>query len=157
MTAPIPLETATPDSKDWLWTTRQACTECGFDPAAYEYGDFPRAIGELSDRVIIALDRPGAATRPEPATWSPIEYAQHLADVCEVMAMRLDEMMDAAPAPVTFASWDGEAAAVEKEYWKASSHVTSILLRERPVRSADRAAISGPSLPPGATVPRSPR
>lgn len=136
MTAPIPPEPAAPDTSDWLWTTERACTQCGFDPASHSPDDYPAAIGRVSDRIITRLDRPDAAARPAPAVWSPIEYAQHLADVCEVMALRLDEMLDAEPAAVTFASWDGAATAVEKEYWRASAHVTAILLRERAAGAA---------------------
>ncbi|AQP48998.1 hypothetical protein BW730_17340 [Tessaracoccus aquimaris] len=142
MTAPIPPATPEPDAKDWTWSTSRPCADCGFDPGAETPVAFPARIEDLASRVVVALDRPDAADRPESTIWSPIEYAHHLADVCEVMARRLDAMLET--DGVAFESWDGDAAAVEGEYWRASAHVTSILLRERAEGAANSFAAVEP-------------
>lgn len=135
MNAPAPSQPARADTKDWTWTTRSRCQECGFDPASLQPGDYPATISALSERIVAALGQPDAGRRPEPETWSTVEYARHVADVCEVMATRLDAIL-AAEEVAEFASWDGEVAAVEQEYWKSTTEDTAALLRRR----ADAAA-----------------
>ena len=143
MSATIPPEQPQADDKDWTWVTQRACTECGFDPAAVTPEAYPEQITTLSERFRVVLDLPDAEERPYPQVWSAIEYGQHLADVCEVMAQRLDAILEA-DGLAEFDSWDGEAASVEKEYWRASANVTSLLLRERAEGAANSfAAPSG--------------
>ena len=126
-----------PDTKDWLWVLTRRCDECGFNASGPETDDFPALIEELAERIRLALDRPGSHTRPTPHTWSVVEYGQHVADVCEVMRLRLESILDADGAVAEFDSWDADEAAAEKEYWRASGEVTSILLRERAEAAAD--------------------
>lgn len=134
-------EAAASDDKDWTWTTRQRCPECGFDPAQFPPERFPTAIAELAGRVVEALGAPGASSRPDPTTWSKVEYAYHVADVCEVMAQRLAAILGAAPAAAEFASWDGEAAAVERRYWRATPAETADLLRDQAQAAAETFAL----------------
>lgn len=131
---------ATPDDKDWTWTTRSPCAECGFDPSVFPSGSFPTAIREFAARVETAIMGPDATLRPDPTTWSTVEYAYHVADVCEVMSQRLDAILATAPEAARFESWDGEAVAVEKEYWRATSADVRELLRERAEAAATRFA-----------------
>ncbi|AQP51181.1 DinB family protein [Tessaracoccus flavescens] len=121
MSATIPPEQPQADDKDWTWVTQRACTECGFDPAAVTPEAYPEQITTLSERFRVVLDLPDAEERPSPQVWSAIEYGQHLADVCEVMAQRLDAILEA-DGLAEFDSWDGEAASVEREYWRASAN-----------------------------------
>ncbi len=103
-----------PDTKDWTWTVERRCPDCGF--AAGEVG--PDEVVGLVHRLTApwpeVLARRDVATRPRPEVWSPLEYAAHVRDVCDVFGARLRLMLDE-EAP-TFADWDQDAAAIEKDY-----------------------------------------
>ncbi|MFK5634376.1 SGNH/GDSL hydrolase family protein [Ornithinimicrobium sp. LYQ103] len=102
-----------PDTKDWTVVLTQGCAQCGFDPgyAVHLTGARLRATVPLWEEV---LRRPDVAERPDPATWSPLEYACHSRDVCTVMRERLDLMLTEDGA--VFDGWDQDAAAVEQRY-----------------------------------------
>ena len=102
-----------PDTKDWTVVIREGCRECGFDPAfdVRATGDRLRAT-EPAWREVLA--RADARERPQPATWSPLEYAAHSRDVLRVMRERLEQML--ATDGATFDSWDQDAAAVSARY-----------------------------------------
>jgi len=102
------------DDKDWTWVVERPCPECGF--AA---GDMPleRAGGLLAAAVSTlrtAMDRHGARTRPAPTTWSPLEYACHVRDTCDVFRERIALVLS--HDDPTFANWDQDATAREKRY-----------------------------------------
>lgn len=120
-----------PDVKDWSWATDRSCSTCGFEPATVEPADLPELILGASERYEIALERKGAEVRPAPQTWSAIEYGQHVADVLELMTQRLEQILESDGGPVAFNDWDQDAAALEKEYWLANAHATSVLVKER--------------------------
>jgi len=104
----------TPDDKDWTWTLRERCPDCGFtaaEVAAPEVAGLVRAFTDPWPRV---LNRPDAAHRPAPSTWSPLEYACHVRDVCRLFEKRLDLMLTH-EAP-TFDNWDQDATAVAERY-----------------------------------------
>lgn len=135
--APLPPPS---DDKDWTWVLQRPCPDCGFDAAQVRVDALPEQIREAGARFVAALDRPDAAQRPDPQTWSVIEYGQHVADVCEVMTQRLELILsDGGPdrGPVQFANWDQDATALQKEYWKASASVTAVLVRERSEAAAE--------------------
>ena len=103
-----------PDTKDWTWATREACPECGFDPA----GVVPAEVGARV-RVNAALwpgvlARDDVAERPDDSTWSPLEYACHVRDVLALYRVRLGLMLDEND-PV-YPDWDQDATAVESRY-----------------------------------------
>lgn len=129
-------EPAVPDVKDWTWVLERPCPECGFDPSSVVPSSIPRIVTEVAARFALALERPDAAVRPAPHTWSTIEYGQHVADVLEVMTHRLRLILGSEGAGASFADWDQDAAAVEKEYWRANAHVTAILIKERAASAA---------------------
>ena len=60
------------------------------------------------------LARPDAAQRPAPSTWSPLEYACHVRDVCRLFEQRL-RLMLTQDAP-TFDNWDQDETAVADRY-----------------------------------------
>lgn len=101
-----------PDGKDWTFVITDGCAQCGFTPPEAE------ATGTLLRAAIprwrARLAQPDARSRPEAATWSPLEYACHVRDVCRVFAGRL-QLMLAHPSP-TLSDWDQDAAAVEGHY-----------------------------------------
>lgn len=102
-----------PDTKDWTVVLTDGCAQCGFDPG-YDARLTParlRATVPLWEEV---LRRPDVAERPDPAMWSPLEYACHSRDVCTVMRGRLELML--AHDGVQFDGWDQDAAAVAERY-----------------------------------------
>lgn len=114
MTAPL---TPPPDGRDWTFVIDQRCPECGFDPATV---DVRTGFGDRITRAAAALGTaataPGGAERPEPAVWSPLEYAAHVRDVCSVFGERVALLQ--AGDGVRFANWDQDAAALEGRYWE---------------------------------------
>ena len=90
------------------------CPECEF--AA---GDMPldRAgdlIAAAMRTLRAAMVQPGARTRPSPATWSPLEYACHVRDTCDVFRERIALVLS--HDDPTFDNWDQDATAVGKRY-----------------------------------------
>ena len=87
---------STPDDKDWTWVLQRTCPECGYDVR-----EFDRAgIGEMiranaREWVAVLGGDPGELRRrPDPDTWSPLEYAFHVRDVYELYDFRLGLMLD---------------------------------------------------------------
>lgn len=107
--------TITPDTKDWTWVLERPCPECGFDAGAMA----PRAVaGRLRDNAAawrdVLADGADVRVRPRPETWSALEYACHVRDVCRLYAYRLDLMMTRDdPA---FPNWDQDETAVAERY-----------------------------------------
>lgn len=109
------------DDKDWTWTIEQRCPDCGFDPASVDVADLPDLVRRATDPWAQVVARPTARRRPSPATWSPIEYAAHVRDVCAVMASRVDLMLDQ-DAP-TLPNWDQDEAAVLGRYERTDPRI----------------------------------
>ena len=104
----------TPDDKDWTWTLRERCPECGFTAADVAATEVAELVTAFTDPWPAVLARPDAAQRPAPSTWSPLEYACHVRDVCRLFEERL-QLMLAHEAPV-FDNWDQDATAVADRY-----------------------------------------
>jgi DinB family protein len=104
-----------PDGKDWTWSIHRSCPECGYDPAQVQRADVGRLIREYARDIGAALARTGATTRPEPTTWSPLEYACHVRDVCTLFTDRL-QLMLTEDDPL-FDNWDQDATAIADRYW----------------------------------------
>lgn len=103
-----------PDTKDWTWVLGAPCPECGLAT-----GDVPptrvapRVRADLP-RWPTVLERSDARDRPEPAIWSPTEYACHVRDVHTLFAQRIRLMLDE-DGP-QFADWDQDEAAIAGDY-----------------------------------------
>jgi hypothetical protein len=117
-----------PDTKDWTWVLERPCPECGFDPAAQGLADLPRLVHDTATTWSQALARPDAGVRPAPATWSPLEYGCHVRDVHVLFAQRLRLMLD--EDEPTFANWDQDATAVERDYGSQDPTVVAAELVE---------------------------
>ena len=102
------------DDKDWTWTLRERCPECGFAAADVTAEAVPALVTGFTDPWPAVLARPEAAQRPSPATWSPLEYACHVRDVCRLFEQRLGLML-AHDAP-TFDNWDQDETALAERY-----------------------------------------
>ncbi|MDQ2756173.1 MAG: DinB family protein [Actinomycetota bacterium] len=127
-------QTPPPDDKDWTWTLQRVCPECGYDAATVERSAVPALVGDAMSRFPHALGRPGAARRPAPTTWSPLEYSCHVRDVCRVFAGRVDLMRE--QDEPRFADWDQDTTAQQERYWAQDPAVVSAEV----VQAADLAA-----------------
>ncbi len=107
----MPIE---PDTKDWTWVLRERCPECGFDPAAVDQGDLSQRIRDAAAAMHGRLHGEAVRERPNEATWSPLEYAAHVREVCSVMRARLDQMLT--EDDPEFANWDQDQAAIDGDY-----------------------------------------
>ncbi|MET0318947.1 MAG: DinB family protein, partial [Rhodococcus fascians] len=103
-----------PDRKNWAWVLDRACPECGFDSASILYDDVPNLLRNNARSWSAVLTRPTVRQRPDPSTWSDLEYAAHVRDAHRIFAERLQAML-AYDAP-EFADWDQDATAVERRY-----------------------------------------
>ncbi len=123
------------DDKDWTWVLERPCPECGLDPAGIPRGhiaDMVRAVGPLwSD----ALRRPDVRTRPDDSTWSVLEYACHVRDVCRLFDERLVLMLEQ-DDPV-FANWDQDETARTMAYADQEPDTVATELTDAAERAAD--------------------
>lgn len=105
------------EGRDWTRTQFEACPDCGADAAALADDELgPRLLREVATwgRVLAAADPPALRVRPEPDTWSALEYACHVRDLLPVMEERIGRMLtDEDPA---LGWWDHEAAVLERAY-----------------------------------------
>lgn len=135
---------STPDDADWTWVLTRPCPDCGFDPAAVEPADVPAVLRDAGRRYAVRLGRDDARTRPAEGVWSPLEYACHVRDVCDVMTGRLEQILAGGGEAVTFANWDQDATAVERQYWRGDPEVVA-----REVTDAFEAAATAYARPSG--------
>jgi hypothetical protein len=105
-----------PDEKDWTWVIHEPCPDCGFDARTVEHDDVPALTRRYAAAIADAQAGAAAASRPQPAVWSPLEYACHVRDVCTLFTERLHLMLD--EDDPQFANWDQDVTAVEDRYWE---------------------------------------
>lgn len=125
----------TPDTKNWTWVLERPCAECLFDPAEVGFRDVPGLVRRNAADWPEVLSDPGAATRPDDETWSPLEYGAHVRDVFRVFVVRLALML-AEEAP-TFANWDQDATAIADDYRAQDPRVVADEILEAAARVAD--------------------
>lgn len=131
-----------PDGKDWTWTLERACPDCGFDAAAVGGAEIASLVTAYTTPWTDVLARPDTATRPDPSTWSPLEYGCHLRDVCDLFADRVQLMLDEDGA--RFANWDQDVTAVESRYAAQSPNAVASEIPVAAARlSAAYAGVSG--------------
>ncbi|TDV45575.1 DinB family protein [Actinophytocola oryzae] len=103
-----------PDTKDWTWVLERPCPECGLDTSEIHHDDIPDLLRANASAWQEVLTRPAVRERPDENTWSPLEYAAHVRDVCRVFTERLHLMLTQ-DGP-TYPNWDQDATAVEDRY-----------------------------------------
>jgi hypothetical protein len=117
-----------PDTKDWTWVLDERCGECGFaaaDVAATEVAGRVRATVPVYREALGASD---AAVRPQPTTWSPLEYACHVRDVHRLYTFRLGLMLE--HDDPEFPNWDQDETAVAERYGEQDPAVVADQLAE---------------------------
>lgn len=103
-----------PDDKNWTWVLEQACLECGFVGEDFPATDAPAALEHNAEEWLELLQHPRVRDRPDDHTWSALEYACHVRDVCRLYLYRLNLMRDQ-DGP-HFPNWDQDVTAVEDRY-----------------------------------------
>lgn len=103
-----------PDTKDWTWVLDRPCVECGYDAAGLDRSTVGAVVRETSAAWGPVLARGDARTRPDDATWSPLEYGCHVRDVLRLYDRRLHLMLDR-DDPL-YPNWDQDATALEDRY-----------------------------------------
>lgn len=104
----------TPDTEDWTWVLERECPDCGFDSTTVQPHAVPALVRGVADEWPGLLERDDVRERPNPSTWSPLEYAGHVRDVFRVFGGRLRRMLD--EDEPDFENWDQDAAAVDGRY-----------------------------------------
>ena len=103
-----------PDTSDWTWVLERPCPDCGFQASEVLFDDLPALIRENAAAWPAVLARTDAAVRPNDRTWSPLEYAAHVRDVCRLFDERLRLVLD--EDDPLLANWDQDATAVAEQY-----------------------------------------
>jgi hypothetical protein len=110
----VPVVAIVPDTKDWTWVLREPCPECGFDARSVPLAGVPDRVRAGIPVWREVLRRPDAARRPDDSTWSPLEYACHVRDVCHLFDERLLLMLE--QDDPEFDNWDQDETAVAERY-----------------------------------------
>lgn len=104
------------------------CPACGLDAASVSGPDVApmlRSSNSLWQDVLRGKD---VRLRPEPSTWSPLEYACHVRDVCHRFDARLRLMLSRDDPD--FENWDQDAAAIASRYGHQDPAVVAAELDE---------------------------
>ena len=134
----------TPDTKDWTWVLERPCPECGFDPSAQGLADLPDLMRGTAAMWARALARSDARERPRADVWSTLEYGCHVRDVHVLFGERLRLMLT--EDEPTFANWDQDATAVERDYAGQDPAVVSAQLVRAAADVADvYGGVTGPA------------
>ncbi|GAA4723313.1 hypothetical protein GCM10023350_01920 [Nocardioides endophyticus] len=136
--------TIEPDTKDWTWVLDQPCPECGFEASAVTVDRIPSVIRDNATTWEAVLTLAYVAARPEPSTWSPLEYAAHVRDVHRIFDLRVQMMLD--QDDPTFPNWDQDETAVAERYGEQDPATVAGELLE----AAESVAERYDSVPPGA-------
>jgi hypothetical protein len=138
------LDPVTPDEKDWTWTLTRRCEDCGLAAGEVDPGTVAeRAYVASEEWVQILGSHPAVEARPEPGTWSPLEYACHVRDVYRIFDSRLAQML-AEDGP-RFGNWDQNATAVLARYAEADAEVVSGELEQAAQAFVARVQALGPA------------
>jgi hypothetical protein len=104
-----------PDTKDWTWTLRQRCEDCGLAAGEVELDEIAgRAEIAAGEWVQILRSSPAVTFRPQPDVWSPLEYGAHVRDVFWTFDARLALML--VEDEPTFENWDQDETAIADHY-----------------------------------------
>ena len=114
-----------PDTKDWTWVLERACDACGFTAAEVAPSDVSALLRINIDDWQAILAGPGdeVRRRPDPGTWSALEYGCHVRDVHRLYLYRLELMLDE-DGP-SFPDWNQDETAIADDYSSADPAVVA--------------------------------
>lgn len=103
-----------PDSKDWTWVLDRRCPQCGLDTRNVQPEQVAQQLRDNAAAWPAVLARPDVRQRPDPATWSPLEYACHVRDVFRLYDERLLLMLT--QDDPLYPNWDQDQTALVARY-----------------------------------------
>jgi hypothetical protein len=103
-----------PDTKDLTWVLQRPCPECGFDTRSFARERIGAMLRENAAAWPGALAGDAVAVRPNPQTWSALEYGCHVRDVFRLYDHRL-QLMLSQDDPL-YENWDQNETAVAQRY-----------------------------------------
>jgi hypothetical protein len=106
--------TIPPDTKDWTWVLGRPCPECGFDTSSFPRERVGALLRENAAAWPAVLAGESVTVRPDPQTWSALEYGCHVRDVFRLYDHRL-QLMLSHDDPL-YENWDQDEAAVAQRY-----------------------------------------
>jgi hypothetical protein len=113
-----------PDTKDWTWTLRRRCDQCGLSAGEIDPAQLAeRAFVAAEEWVQILRSSPAVSARPQPDVWSPLEYGAHVRDVYRLFDARLAQMLS--EDTPTFAYWDQDETAITEQYSEQDPEVVA--------------------------------
>lgn len=125
---------------------RELCVACGFDGAEYDDAALVRAVRSLGPtwRTIVEASGEELRVRPEPRTWSAIEYAAHSRDVTALHAFGVEQALTTDEP--TFPAIDGEdlVQSAATSYVEADPEQVVVELEAHASRLARLADDAGP-------------
>ncbi len=125
-----------PDTKDWTWVLDRPCPECGFEAARVTPDRLAEVVRDNATTWEAVLTVEAATVRPDPATWSALEYACHVRDVHRVFDTRLRLMLD--QLDPQFPNWDQDETAVAERYAEQDPATVSVEMLEAAAAVAER-------------------
>jgi hypothetical protein len=131
-----------PDTKNWTWVVERPCPECGFDASTFAATDVPDMLRRNAAAWPAVLTRADVRTRPDDATWSPLEYAAHVRDVFRIYDYRLGLMLT--QDDPAFPNWDQDETAVAEKYNEQDPEAVSAELRDAAEQVASSFSAVGP-------------
>jgi hypothetical protein len=117
-----------PETKSWTWVLERPCPDCGFDVSTFEATDVPGMLRRDAPTWAAILTGPDVRTRPDDATWSPLEYAAHVRDVFRLQDYRVGLML--AEDDPTYPSWNQDETAITEKYNEQDPAVVAVELVE---------------------------
>jgi general stress protein 26 len=97
------------EQKNWAWVLERPCPECRLDTRTIGATQIPAILRENAAAWQHALTTAAdPAVRPDPGTWSAVEYACHVRDLLVLCGSRVDLMLTQ-DDPV-FENWDQDDA-----------------------------------------------
>lgn len=125
-----------PDTKDWTWVLDRPCPECGFEASRVSADRLAEVVRDNATTWEAVLTLPEAVERPDPATWSALEYACHVRDVHRIFDLRLGLMLD--QVGPRFPNWDQDETAIAERYAEQDPATVSGELLEAAATVAER-------------------
>jgi len=124
-----------PDTSDWTWVLERPCSDCGFRASEVDFENLPGLIRENAAAWPAVLAGVDVAARPNDHTWSGLEYAAHVRDVCRLFDERLHRLLD--EDDPLLANWDQDATAVSQRYDLQDPAIVGVELEAAAQRVAD--------------------
>jgi DinB superfamily len=126
------------ETRDWTFVLHEACPECGVDVQTIPQAELASRLHDSIDEWTALLIGPDVnptqlMTRPDPTTWSTVEYACHVADVIDLFQHRIFLMIS--EDNPQFDSFDPDAAATQ--YGQRSPQQAAALLQGAANRLGD--------------------